>query len=180
MTEGTLRPGTICTGLKEGAYQIVATAKERNSGEEMIVYQQLFSPFTVYTETVERFLDRVKQNSGENVSRRPRETNGETTKRCETSRETGEQREECCETKEAKTSAGEAEIHPEFRRFLDAKGYNERIEILKGMRGIVDNTMINSMAVLLDTEIKDGPVGDRFDELLEFMQMKGRYEIDRY
>lgn len=174
MTEGKLRPGTICTGLKEGAYQIVATAKERNSGEEMIVYQQLFSPFTVYTETVERFLARVKQNSGENVSQRRRETGCETNVTGEIGRETG------CETKEGDAEEEEPGIHPEFRRFLEAKGYNERIEILKGMRGIVDNTMINSMAVLLDTEIKDGPVGDRFDELLEFMQMKGRYEIERY
>ena len=184
MMERKLRPGTICTGLKEGAYQIVATAKERSSGEEMIVYQQLFPPFTVYTEVLERFLARVKQDGGENVSQGLRETGCETMKARETICETGKQQEESyetiCETKEESTRAGEPEIHPEFRRFLDAKGYNERIEILKGMRGIVDNTMINSMAVLLDTEIKDGPVGKRFDELLEFMQMKGRYEIERY
>lgn len=175
MTERKLQPGAKFTGAKDGeVFQIVATAKERNSGEEMLVYQQLFSPFTVYTETVERFLARVKQDGRENVSQRPCETS------CETGKQQDKRSETSCETKESDISADEPGIHPEFRRFLDAKGYNERIEILKGMRNIVDNTMINSMAVLLDTEIKDGPVGERFDELLEFMQMKGRYEIERY
>lgn len=73
-----------------------------------------------------------------------------------------------------------SDIHPEFRRFLDARGYAERIEILKGMRDVVDDTMINSIAVIMDMEIKDGPIGERFDELMECMHMKHRYEIERY
>lgn len=179
MTERKLQPGMRCTSLVEGkVYQVVTLAKERSSGEEMVVYQQLFPPFAVYTEPAEKFLERTEGSREEFVSQKMRETD------CETSRETIRSRETNCETSRETAIAASPEeepgIHPQFRRFLDAKGYEERIEILKGMRDIVDNTMINSMAVLLDTEIKDGPIGERFDELLEFMQMKGRYEIERY
>lgn len=182
MTERKLQPGTLCTSLAEGkVYQVVTLAKERNSGEEMVVYQQLFPPFAVYTEATEKFLKRMEGNGKEEfVSQKTHETSRETIRACETSRETVKTSETSRETAIAASPEEESGIHPQFRRFLDAKGYGERIEILKGMRDIVDNTMINSMAVLLDTEIKDGPIGERFDELLEFMQMKGRYEIERY
>lgn len=190
MMESRLQPGMRCTSSAEGkVYQVVTLAKERNSGEEMVVYQQLFPPFAVYTELAEKFLEYMKEIGKEEfVSQKTRETDCETSREtmrtretnCETSCETAKTSETSCETAIAASPEEEPGIHPQFRRFLDAKGNEERIEVLKGMRDIVDNTMINSMAVLLDTEIKDGPIGDRFDELLEFMQMKGRYEIERY
>lgn len=186
MTERRLQPGMRYTSLMEGkVFQVVTLAEERNSGEKMVVYQQLFPPFAVYTEATEKFLKRMEGNGKEEfVSQKTHETSRETIKTretsCETNYETTKTSETSRETAIAVSPEEESGIHPQFRRFLDAKGYGERIEILKGMRDIVDNTMINSMAVLLDTEIKDGPIGERFDELLEFMQMKGRYEIERY
>lgn len=178
MEEIKLQPGIKWRSPGDGGYyQIVALAKERTSGKEIIVYQQLFQPFTVFAETAEDFFGRIREEKAQMSSAK----DGETI--CETKKETHTGCETKCETfqgRETSRETGEPEIHPQFRRFLDAKGNEERIEVLKGMRDIVDNTMINSMAVLLDTEIKDGPIGERFDELLEFMQMKGRYEIERY
>ena len=170
MAEMKLRPGIRFTGSKEGEkYQIVTLAKERITGEKMIVYQQLFEPFTVYTESAIVFFNRMKKSSQKkNVPQQDRETNRETISDCETNCFTGNEEPE------------EPEIHPEFRRFLDARSNAERIEILRGMRNIVDDTMINSMAVIMDVEIKDGPIGERFDELLECIQMKRQYEIERY
>ena len=184
MAEMKLRPGIRFTGSKDGEkYQIVTLAKERISGEKMIVYQQLFEPFTVYTESAKVFFNRMKKSSQDkNVSQQNRETSRETISDRETNRETFSDSETSRETNREtmKKEAEEPEIHPEFRRFLDAESNTERIEILRGMRNIVDDTMINSMAVIMDVEIKDGPIGERFDELLECMQMKRQYEIERY
>ncbi len=156
MTEINLIPGAIYTSPKDGRkYQVVTLAKEKTSGRKRVVYQTLFEPFETYVESMEEFGSLIY--NGEKDRDVPAD-------RCE---RMGDSREE-------------VDIHPEFRRFLDAKGYAERIEILKGMRDIVDDTMINSIAVIMDLEIKDGPVLDRFDELLECMRMKHRYEIERY
>ena len=183
MTEMKLRAGTKFISPKDGEkYQVVTFAKERTSGEKMIVYQQLFDPFIVYVESVEKFSSRMRKSSqDENTSSRMRKSGqDENVSQLddETGRETVTSRETICET--VNKEPGEPEIHPEFRRFLDAKSYAERIDILRGMRNIVDNTMINSMAVIMDVEIKDGPIEDRFDELLECIQMKRQYEIERY
>ena len=172
MTEMKLRPGIKFISPKDGKkYQVVTFARERTSGEKIIVYQQLFEPFTIYAESIESFSSWMKKSSQDkNVSQQERETiSGR-----ETNRETITDRETVSKETE------EPEIHPEFRRFLDARSNTERIEILRGMRNIVNDTMINSMAVIMDVEIKDGPIGERFDELLECMQMKRQYEIERY
>lgn len=194
MTEIKLRPGTIFTSPKDGEkYQVITFAKERTSGEKMIVYQQLFEPFITYAESAENFSGRMrKRGHDKNVSRQDCETNretfsgreincetsGETISGCETNRETIAERGTNCFTGNGEPE--EPEIHPEFRRFLDARSNTERIEILRGMRNIVDDTMINSMAVIMDVEIKDGPIMERFDELLECIRMKRQYEIERY
>ena len=174
MAEIKLVPGAVCISPKDGKkYQVVTLAKERTTGENRIVYQELFEPFAVYVESVSDFYNRMKKDDADkNVSQQTCETSCETISDCETIRETN------CFTKKEETE--ESAIHPEFRRFLDARSIAERIEILKGMQNIVDNTMINSMAVIMDVEIKDGPIGERFDELLECMQMKRQYEIERY
>lgn len=207
MTEKKLQPqpGTIWTCSGDGKkYQAIAWATDRESGKDMLIYQQLFEPFTVFAETKEHFFgedlgeerhfeaagnlaQRDKDANCSAVSRTMRETENVSQKPCETKnvsqkpRETKNVSQDARETKiVSQTAEEEPEIHPEFRRFLDAKSHSERIEILKGMRNIVDDTMINSMAVIMDMEIKDGPVAERFDELLECMQMKGQYEIERY
>ena len=180
MTEMKLRPGIKFISPKDGEkYQVVTFAKERPSGEKMIVYQQLFEPFTIYAESAESFSGRMrKSGQDKNVSRQDCETSGETISGCETNRETIAERGTNCFTGNGEPE--EPEIHPEFRRFLDARSNTERIEILRGMRNIVDDTMINSMAVIMDVEIKDGPIEERFDELLECIRMKRQYEIERY
>ena len=174
MAEMKLRPGVKFISPKNGEkYQIVTLAKERISGEKMIVYQQLFEPFAVYVESAKDFYNRMRKSvQDKNVSQQNRETGRETNCETITDRETNR------ETMKKETE--EPEIHPEFRRFLDARSNTERIEILRGMRNIVDDTMINSMAVIMDVEIKDGPIEVRFDELLECIQMKSHYEIERY
>ena len=180
MTEMKLRPGVKFISPKNGEkYQIITLAREKTSGEKMIVYQQLFEPFATYVESAKDFYNRMKRNDkNKDVSQQDRETIRETISGRETNRETITDRETNRETMKKETE--EPEIHPEFRRFLDARSNTERIEILRGMRNIVDDTMINSMAVIMDMEIEDGPIGERFDELLECMQMKRQYEIERY
>lgn len=172
MEEKKMIPGTIYTDSKDGKkYQIVTLAKEKNTEGKFVIYQALFEPFETFAESVETFM---QVRNGENTE------NDAINKSCEETEKAAV--EECSESENNVSNADskEADIHPMFRRFLDASGYSQRIEILKDMRDIVDDTMINSMAVIMDMEIKEGPIEERYDELLECMHMKHRYEIERY
>lgn len=174
MTERKILPGTIYTGSEDRQkYQVVTLAEEKATGRELVVYQTLFEPFTTYAEPLEVFLQLLENRESTKMAGKceiPVEQFFPEEKAEEDGKEPAEQ----------STVDGEPDIHPMFRRFLDAKGHAERIEILKGMRDVVDNTMINSIAVILDMEIKEGPIGERYDELMECMHMKHRYEIERY
>lgn len=77
-------------------------------------------------------------------------------------------------------SENKEDIHPKFRQFLDAETTNERLSILKDMREILDDTMINSIAVVMDVTVKEGRLEDRYDDLLHCIQVKQQYELNRF
>lgn len=71
-------------------------------------------------------------------------------------------------------------LHPDFLRFLEADTNEKRLDILKGMKDVLDDTMINSMAVVLDVTVKDGRLEDRYEELIRCIQLKQQYETNRF
>lgn len=189
MAEGNKKRRLIYEDLEEGKkYRMLTLAKHGETGEDMVVYQALYEPFQTYVrpmKALQEEIDKKKIRFLEGVSQKE-QTNSEEDAVKNAGTQAGEniEREDSAPQGESaaqdKNKGSEEEIHPEFRRFLDAESNNERIEILRGMRDIVDNTMINSMAVMLDVEIKDGPIEERYEELLECALLKRRYEIERY
>ncbi len=197
MTERTPKPGMFYRYFKEKVtYQIVALARNAETGEDMVVYQALYPPYRTYVCGLRRFaetVDRKKYPDARQIycfepCSPVEELQKGTVRKMESAEAKNDTTEKTASEKAPEPAASAAadeedtkeELHPEFRRFLDAETYGERIEILKGMRKIVDNTMINSIAVMMDVEIKDGPIEERYGELLECMQLKHRYEIERY
>jgi hypothetical protein len=169
-------PGRIYPDCdKEKKYQILTIARDRSTQKEMVVYQELFGSFAVFVESREAFGARMKnETAGTHLK--------ETALRSEAKPDSGKTPEaEPIQASESRRAGQETEeIHPLFRRFLEADGYAQQMEILRGMGDVVDDTMINSIAVMMDLEIQDGPVEQRFQELLECIGMKQRYEIERY
>lgn len=189
MAEGNKKRRLIYEDLEEGKkYRMLTLAKNRETGEDMVVYQALYEPFQTYVrpmKALQEEMDKKKIRFIEGVSQKEQSRSEEEEKensdtQAGESIERGDSAAQEESAAQDKSKGSEEEIHPEFRRFLDAESNNERIEILLGMRNIVDNTMINSMAVMLDVEIKDGPIEERYEELLECARLKRRYEIERY
>lgn len=195
MAEGNNKRRLIYEDLEEGKkYRMLTLAKHGETGEDMVVYQALYEPFQTYVRPMKAFQEEIDKKKirfikgvGQEEKTHSEEAKGEnpdTQAEEAKGKGAGTQAEESTPGRKKdsgnKSKGPEEEIHPEFRRFLDAETNSERIEILRGMRNIVDNTMINSMAVMLDVEIKDGPIDERYEELLECALLKCRYEIERY
>ena len=62
---------------------------------------------------------------------------------------------------------------------LVLKELEEKYNILVSMRDEVDDHLINSMAVVLDVVIPEGPVADRYEQLKACIRTKQRYETQR-
>ncbi len=63
--------------------------------------------------------------------------------------------------------------------FLDANTYEQRLNILAALRHRITNEMINTMAVAVDLEIKDGSIEERYDEFKNCLLTFEKYECNR-
>ncbi len=70
-------------------------------------------------------------------------------------------------------------IDPLVLEFLDANSYEQRLNILTSLRNRITDEMINTMAVAVDLEIKDGDVEDRYEELRSCLLTFEKFECNR-
>lgn len=70
-------------------------------------------------------------------------------------------------------------IDPLVMEFLDADTYEQRLNILAALRHRITDEMINTMAVAVDLEIKDGDVEERYEELKNCLLTFEKYECNR-
>ena len=73
----------------------------------------------------------------------------------------------------------ELNIDPLVLEFLDADSYERRLEILSMLHCRIDDEMINTMAVAVDIEIKEGDIEERYDELKNCLLTFEKYECNR-
>lgn len=77
------------------------------------------------------------------------------------------------------TESEELNIDPLVMDFLEADTYEQRLGILAALHSRVTNEMINTMAVAVDLEIKDGDVEERYEELKNCLLTFEKYECNR-
>ena len=79
------------------------------------------------------------------------------------------------------TAESDEQVHidPLVMEFLDADTYEQKLNILSALRDRVTDDMINTMAVAVDLEIKDGDIGARYDELRSCLLTFAKYECSR-
>lgn len=157
-------PGMIYT-FEGKKYQIVAMAWNTETEEEMVVYQALYGDFKVYTSPLSKL-----EKEEEKQEKEEKQISGNEK----------EEKHKDAERKKTESEENREDIHPKFRQFLDAETTNERLSILRDMREILDDTMINSIAVVMDVTVKEGRLEDRYDELLHCIQVKQQYELNRF
>lgn len=75
--------------------------------------------------------------------------------------------------------AEEINIDPMVLEFLEADTFEERLNILHGLHARITDDMINTMALSVDLEIKDGDLEDRYEELKNCLLTLERYECNR-
>jgi hypothetical protein len=139
----------------------------------MVVYQQLYAPYEAYVRPLDMFMSEVDHAKypevkqlyrfekitpaidGENVS--PKATIAEN----------------------AKAESTEYTLDPALIEFLDAKSYETKLEILSRLHPRITDDMINTMAVSLDTEVKEGDIETRYNEIKGCLLTMERFECNR-
>ena len=190
-------PQQIYRHFKGNLYQIVSLAEHTETGEKLVIYQALYGEFKVYARPLSQFLEKVDRVKYPDVLQEYRfeqvtvtdEEKDQEDQDCADSIEKNPQMEETSETDLKAASqdiqqndAGTEEtlnIDPLVLDFLDAKSYEDRLNILASLHHRITDDMINIMAMSMDVEVKEGDIEDRYTELRKCLLLYDKFECTR-
>ncbi|MCI8966054.1 MAG: DUF1653 domain-containing protein [Lachnospiraceae bacterium] len=185
------RPQEIYRHFKGNIYQIVTLARHSEDGVMMVVYQQLYAPFDVYVRPLEMFMSRIDTRkypderqvyrfekvdpAGENTAG----THGGADDRSLNERQRESAPSGSTGTETQRDAGGGFELDAGLVEFLDADSYEKKLQILSALHPRITDAMIDTMAVSLDTEVKEGDIENRYNEIKNCLLTMERFECNR-
>ena len=187
------RPQQIYRHFKGNLYQIVSLAEHTETGEQLVIYQAMYGDFKIYARPLSMFLEKVDRakypDAPQEYRFEPMDMTGE-----KQSREMNGTESEAGESElksmipESSSSSAESEqrkneeipnIDPLVLQFLDAGTYEERLDILASLHHRITDDMINTMAMAVDIEVKEGDIEERYAELRKCLLLYDKFECTR-
>ncbi len=191
--------------FRGGRYQVLMLAEKEDTGEQLVIYQALYGDNKVYARSLSSFLEeldparypdavqrfRFQRMDGNEV---PEESDQRQQENAVVNGSQNPQKEMASEaaaepaSNEARSSEVEAAgaevkeepaLDPMLERFLDARTTQDRLTVLDEMRGRVTDSMIDTMALASDVEVKPGPLQLRYEDLHDCLLTIQRYELER-
>ncbi len=74
---------------------------------------------------------------------------------------------------------GELALDPMVLEFLDSDSYEQKLNILAGLRHRITDDMITTMAIACDVEVDSGDTQERYEALKTCLMTLERYECQR-
>lgn len=182
------RPQEMYRHFKGNIYQIRCLARHSETREMMVVYQAMYGTFQIYVRPLDMFMEEVDHVKYPEVKQKYRFELLQDMESCQTEMDLqapDRQEDKSSATAQAdepdRTAESDEQVHidPLVMEFLDAGTYEQRLNILAALRHRVTNEMINTMAVAVDLEIKDGDVQERYEELKNCLLTFEKYECNR-
>lgn len=194
------RPYEIYRHFKGMQYQVLSIATHSETGEQMVVYQQLYAPFGVYVRPLAMFMSKVDKEKYPQIQQEYRfekvqapacernalEISQPTVEQEKSSQQSCVYAENVTEKTEAPKASemsvseeDEPALDPGLLKFLEADTYEEKLEILSMLHPRITDAMIDTMAVCLDIEVKNGDIEQRYSEILNCLLTMERFECNR-
>lgn len=183
----TPKPYEIYRHFKGNLYQIIAVAKDSEDGHDIVVYQALYHPFTIYARDLKMFMgpvDRSKYSANEYPQEMRfapiTENTGEDFGAVQPAnaepagRYAEEKRSEDRNAEERKI-----EVNPALMMFLDAKNYEQKLDVLREVKGELTPEILTPIELSLGMEPQDGTVEERYRLVKTNLLTRQKYERQR-
>lgn len=193
----TPKPFEIYKHFKGMLYQIHGVALHSETGERLVVYQQLYAPYGLFVRPLDMFLSEVDHEKYPEVKQVYRfEKIQEPAYEVQTKlgeqpvvktevttvSEVEKQEQQIAFEQSTEQTSLEPDLGAEIELltpFFDADTYEEKLEVLVSLESKLTNSMIDTMAVCLDVEIKEGDIQSRYDELKGCLLTMEHFECNR-
>lgn len=199
------RPQEIYKHFKGNLYQILTVAEHSETGERLVIYQALYGDFRTYARELGMFTSRVDRAKYPDALQEFRfELQGSDRQKLECCAGRGGEEEapkagaeravfqvagkgsekavsKATEGDAEKATAQEAEpeLDPLLLEFLDADGYEAKLNALTALHHRITQDMITTMAIASDVEVEEGELEDRYAQLKNCLLTLDKYERNR-
>lgn len=186
------KPQEMYRHFKGNLYQIRCLARNSETRELMVVYQAMYDTFEIYVRPLSMFMEEVDHAKYPEAKQKYRfellqdideTTDSYDAQSAKQSADVHKMQEpiKLIDRQEAQVTEPEEQINidPLVLEFLDANTYEQRLNILTSLRNRITDEMINTMAVAVDLEIKEGDVEDRYEELRNCLLTFEKFECNR-
>lgn len=185
------KPEEIYKHFKGNCYRIITIATHTETGEKLVIYQALYGDYGIYARESSMFLAPVDKEKYPYIKQKWRfelvesgaaapivpNSNKNTDAVVENKIENKPLK--IPEEKQPPEKNSEPGIDPMVLAYLDADTCKEKLQILTTMKDRLTNAMINTMAVAIDVEVREGDITERYEELKYCLVTKERFETRR-
>lgn len=199
----TPKPYEIYRHFKGNLYQIIAIAKDSEDGHDVVVYQALYHPFTIYARDLKMFtepVDRSKYSAkeypqemrftpvtmqGEGDAGISQYAGAQPTEMQKASAQPAELRYQETKTAERKVEgntsgvAQKTAVNPALMMFLDAENYEQKLDVLREVKGELTPEILTPIELSLGMEPQDGTVEERYRLVKTNLLTRQKYERQR-
>ena len=182
--------GGIYRHFKDKLYQVKCVAYHSETKEKMVVYQALYGDYSVYVRPYDMFMSAVDTVKYPNVQQKYRfeqvfpdgsdmpQNKAGAANASEADAIAKEQPEKFGAKAQKEVPEVEAaeSIDPRLERFLDAKSYEEKLDILASFSNSLDDRLIDAMAVSMDVKVPEGNIDSRYISLRNCIRAHAKYE----
>ena len=152
----SIETGKIYRHFKGNEYKVIAVATHTETGDDMVIYQDMYGEHKIYARPRDMFESPVDKEKYPDA--------------------TQEMRFELLTEDEAQESG----LNPLVEEFLDSDSASDRIEILRRLADSVTEDDINIMAGVMDIELdRDADIASKYKTLMSNLSMRDKFEANR-